>query len=90
MKERYNIGEAKRMSEARGISEEAEYDRIYSEIEKDNSVVRAIREEALVKEWNEIKLQILQTKEEYEKQEQLQLEQTEAKLNSELVSFQRP
>jgi len=74
-------------SKAQKVSEEGEYEKMFSETKEDNDKVREIREKALPAEWKAMQDEILSKKALYEQEELEKIKQAEAKIRQELVIY---
>jgi len=70
---------------AKEISEDAEIGKLLEEIERDNAVVRARREKALIQDWKEVEENIVKQRTAYEEEEIRMQELTSKEIEVQLV-----
>ncbi|CAL8109675.1 unnamed protein product [Orchesella dallaii] len=81
--------EAQMQKEAIQVSEEVELERIFKMNDAENEKVKKIREESVIKEWEEVEAQILAMRKGLEEEELIRLEETEKVIQSELKRLEK-
>lgn len=66
-------------------TEDAEWDRMIALVERDNKMVRDIREKQRTLEWKDVEKDVLESKKELEKIKIKELEETEKQMHTQLV-----
>lgn len=69
------------------ISEEGEWDLIAAQVERDNEIVKAIREQRRKEEWSRLEAEVLSKRAEEEEKARLAVEGAEEVLKTQLVSM---